>query len=264
MSKFVTFVFDNHNIQDFRVKDFTLENVQGLKVYNSNWFQMSFTNGTKVVKNIYRGKKVSYELVRQLVGNNLKYEDLLFSMDLNCRNAFSALNLNIHDFEEYKKKLEDFKKEYYKTHFCLFTLPDRFSANALMDDNSITIEEFDNNVKLNYSENLKAIGQNAVVGEDYIKEHKFLLELFNNYFIMLIKSCRSLPPQHQNTVFDTIYFHFENFENLMDREDVNFFLDICDYTYGYSNSNSELFNNYRKYINKKYDELENGTGISLE
>lgn len=276
MAKYVEFIYDNGSSEFEEVQDYSIESVKKLNHYNENWYKMVFVEGNKrmfdekildiypatLIKTIYKGKKVSYEIVRQLVGNNLKYKDLLVTMNINCRNAFSSLNLNIQDDEEYSRKLEEFKKEFYKTHFCLFSLPDNFGANAFMDEKSITLEEFDETFKIDYSEDLKVVGQNTMAGEEYIKKHKFILELFHNYFEMLIHTCRSYPVEHQEIVFNTCYFHFENFEDLSSLDDVNFFLDICDYTYGFSNFNKDLFSNYRKFVNKIYEELENGVNLN--
>lgn len=70
-----------------------------------------------------------------------------------------------------------------------------------------------------------------LIGKDYLRENQFTLELFKIYFEMLIQTCKSYFEDIIKAIFHICYFHFEHFENLKSIDEINFFLDICDYTY---------------------------------
>lgn len=154
-------------------------------------------------------------------------------------------------------------KNIFKTHYCLFTLPNNFSANYLENNKTMTVEEFDNEIEINYDDILNNIQVNASLGKEYLRENRFTLELFKNYFKMLIHTCKSCSKDMRESIFYICYFHFENFENLRTIEEVNFFLDICDYTYQFSNYNKELFNQYRNFINEQYKKLDDENDFGL-
>ena len=276
MAKYVRFNFKDKESTYYKVNDFTLENIKKLPSYNEQWLGMTFLDGkmrtfegkildiypAKLIKKIYYGKKISFKEVVQIIGNDLKYKDLLWQMENLCRTSFINLNLNISDAEEYNKKYELYKKDFYKKHYCLFTLPNNFFAYPLEEDNSITIEEFDNNINLDYDVALKNIQMNYLAGKKYIEENQFLLEIFNNYFQMLIKSYNS-HPNNIALIFNICPFHFERIQNLSTLDEINFFLDICNYTYGFTNSNKNLFKIYRNFINNQYKTLDGEENISL-
>lgn len=69
---------------------------------------------SQLISRIYYGKKISYEKVKQIVGSDLRYKDLLWSMDTNCRNSFNMLGLNITDDEEYAKQLSAYRERLFK------------------------------------------------------------------------------------------------------------------------------------------------------
>lgn len=278
MAKYVQFNFEDKEPEYYNVDDFSLETIKKLPSYNEKWFKMTFLDGKKrmfdgkildiypatLINIIYNGKRVSYEETKRIVESDLKYKDLLWSMDTICRNNFSSLGLNFTDEEGYSKQLKSYQQDFDKNHFCLFTLPNNFSASFLEDEKAMTIEDFDSSIKLDYAKDLKNIAMNAAAGQDYLKENQFTMELFKNYFDMLRKFCKAYPKDIQEGIFCICYFHFEHFNNLKTLEEINFFLDICDYTYGFTNGyGKELFNCYREYINEQYKELENEENFGL-
>lgn len=277
MAKYVQFDFGTNDPAFYEVDSFSLENVRKLPAYKEKWIDMIFWDGKKrmfdgkvldiypaqLISKIYYGKKISYERVKQIVGSDLRYKDLLWNMDNNCRNSFNMLGLNITDAEEYSKQFSSYREVFYKTHYCLFTLPNNFSVCQLEDSNKMTVEDFDSDIRLDYDDVLKKIQLNASIGEEYIRENQFILELFKNYFKMLIQACKSYSKDIRETIFSICPFHFENFKNLSTIEEINFFLYVCDYTYQFSNFNSELFNQYRDYINEQYKKLEDENNFGI-
>lgn len=277
MAKYVQFDYGTNEPTFYKVDNFSLENVKKLPAYKKKWLGMSFLDGKRrmfdgkildiypaqLISKVYYGKKISYERVLQIVGSDLRYKDLLWSMDANCRNSFGMLGLNITDDEEYDKQFKLYKEQFYKTHYCLFTLPNNFSAYYLEDNNTMTIEDFDSDIRLDYDKTLKNIQMNASVGKEYLSENQFTLELFKNYFEMLIQACKSYSEDIRKAIFHICYFHYEHFKNLRTIEEINFFLDICDYTYQFSNFNKELFNQYRDFINEQYKKLDDENNFGL-
>ena len=277
MAKYVEFHLETGEQTFRKVDEFSLEKIRNLPTYKEKWLSMSFLDGQKrmfdgkildiypaqLISKIYNGQKISYENVSQIIGNDLRYKDLLWSMDRNCRNSFNMLGLNITDDEEYARQLKAYREKFYKTHYCLFTPPNNFSASCLEDNNAMTIEEFDNDIKLNYNSILKNIQTNATLGKEYLEENKFTLELFEKFFKMLINACKSYSKDFIESILRVYSFNFHNFRNLQTIEEINFFLDICDYTYQFSNYNKKLFEQYRNFINKQYEELEDENDFGL-
>lgn len=101
------------------------------------------------------------------------------------------------------------------------------------------------------------------IGKECMEEHQFALKMYKEYFEMLIHSCRSYSKDIQAIVFGICYFHFENFKNLKTIEEINFFLDICDYAYQFSYSNKVLFDNYRNFVNEEYKKFEDDNDFGL-
>lgn len=116
-------------------------------------------------------------------------------MNVVCRNAFYE-KITFVDEDDYSKKLKDFREEYDRNHYCLFRPP-----NFLGSDNAETVEEFDSTIKLDYDMNFSNVKNNTKLGERYIEEHKFILELFKNYFDMLCISCGSYPDNIKEIIF---------------------------------------------------------------
>lgn len=272
MAKYVEFDFENKKPVYYEVKDFDINTIRALDSYKANWFCMKFLDGEKrmssvyegeildiypaeTLKIVYWGKKTSYAEVKRKVASDLKYKDLLFNMDVACRNSFSSQNIEFVDEADYSERLDVYREDYDKNHYCLFRKPNFFAAFLFDNDKAVTVEEFDEKIKLDYDKDLNNVESNASLGEDYIKSHKFILELFRNYFEMLCDSCRSYPDNIYKIVFSTCPFNFHNFEDLSTIEDINFFLDICDYTY---NLSCDLFKRYRSFVNEYYKQLEQG------
>ncbi len=277
MAKYVEFDFENKKPVYYEVNDFDINTIRALKSYKDSWICMKFVDGEKrmstvhegeildifpadTLKIVYWGKKISYEKVKRIVGNDLKYKDLLGRMNMACRNALFAQNIEFVDEADYSKRLDEYREDFDDNHYCLFRTPNNFISSIFDYPNAITIEEFDKSIKLDYDEYLDSIESNAMYGEEYIKGHEFLLKVFKNYFNMLCETLNS-PDVYPNSdsvceiVFSTCPFNFHNFEDLSTIEDINFFLDICDYTY---NLSCDLFKKYRSFINEYYKQLEQG------
>lgn len=126
MAKYVQFDLGTNEPTFYKVDDFSLENIRKLPSYKEKWLCMSFLDGKKrmfdgkildiypaqLINRVYYGKKVSYEKTLQIVGSDLKYKDLLWSMDSNCRNSFNKLGLNITDDTEYDKQFSLYKEHF--------------------------------------------------------------------------------------------------------------------------------------------------------
>ena len=94
MAKYVEFDFENKKPVYYEVNDFDINTIRALKSYKDSWICMKFVDGEKrmstvhegeildifpadTLKIVYWGKKISYEKVKRIVGNDLKYKDLL-------------------------------------------------------------------------------------------------------------------------------------------------------------------------------------------
>lgn len=201
-----------------------------------------------IEKTIYYGKKISYAKVKQIVGNDIKYSYLLESMRYY---ASREVGLN----EEFD---DDFICQYDEEHYCLFTMPINFDAKVFLNEKSLAIEEFDSEIKLNYDGVLKAIEENGIAGELYIKDHELPLKLFKNFFDMLYSSYNFCSDDICKRVFECYIFNFKLFAAFENLDDINFFLDICDYVYDYSNYCDSFFKKYRAFVNEYYRDLELG------
>ncbi len=275
MAKFVQFDVGTDEPTFYEVEDFSLETIRKLPLYKNTWLRMSFLDGEKrmfdgkildiypseLVSMIYYGKKVSYDEVKQIVEDDLSYKDLLRDMYIRFEDSFCNLNLKFKDDDDYKKQYETYKEKFYKTHYCLFTLPNNFSTYPLSSAKSITIEDFDSDVKLDYSSVLNNIKFNASMGKDYFKENESALYLFKNYFEMLQKICKNSTIDDRKLLFGVLRFHFECIANLQTIDEINFFLDISNYVYKFSNTNREVFNQYKSFINEQYKYLGNNSNL---
>ena len=271
MAKYVEFNIPNRDSVYIEVNDFNLETIKNLPQYNEKWFSIICWEGEpryyeeelldiypgKAVKKIYYGKKISYEEVKQIIGNDLKYRDLLSNMVTFCRNFYGdycrSNNMAIEDVYAYREGLEDFMLDFDKTHYCLFTLPNRFSAEAFFSENTISVEEFDPTIKLDYDKQLNAIRINSEVGKEYIERYKFYLEMFNNFFNVLIDSSSHFFPENYNELFSLLQFNFTFIDGINSIEDINFFLEVFAYTYDIGSFNNDLFEAYKNYIGKEYE-----------
>lgn len=276
MAKYVIFHFNNKPSTFAEVADFGLDTIKDLSDYNEQWTSMQFVDGTRtrneaenndvfsgnLVKSVYYGKRLSYKIVKQIVGNDLKYKDLLWRMNKHCRNAFEIENVNIQSDEEYKDKLRSYSEKFDNEHFLLFIPPNNFRGGVFDSPVSVSIEEFAN-VVLKYDEALMALRLNSAVGEEYLKKNQFVLEFFRNYFDMMNRTIGTLAVDKQIEFFGSCCFHFEDFVAFSSLEDINFFLDVCDYTYGFSTYEKEVFRNYRKYVNNFYEEYDFKDEMSL-
>lgn len=271
MEKYVQFIIPNHGSTYIKVNDFNLETIKNLSQYNEEWFSIICWKGEpryyeeklldiypgKIVKKIYYGKKISYEEVKQIIGNDLKYRDLLSNMALLCRNFYSdycrSNNIDIEDVYAYREGLEDFMLDFDKTHYCLFALPNRFSAETFFSENTISVEEFDPTIKLDYDKQLNAIRINSEVGNEYIERYKFYLEMFNNFFNVLIDSSSHFFPENYDELFSLLQFNFTSIDGINSIEDINFFLEVFAYTYDIGSFNNDLLEDYKNYIGKEYE-----------
>lgn len=277
MAKYVIFHYNNKPSTFVEVNDFEVQTVKALPNYKEEWANMQFFEGTRkhyeeddnnvfsgeLVKSVYYGKRLNYEMVKQFVGNDLKYKDLVWKMNSHCRNSFERENPSIQNSEDYNNKLNTYSKKFDREHFLLFIPPNNFRGGIFDNGVSVSVEEYDASVKLKYDESLMALRLNSAAGEEYLKKHQFLLEFFKNYFDMMNRTISSLTEEKQRGLFESCCFHFEDFVVFSSLEDVNFFLDICDYTYSFSVHMKELFKNYRKYVNDYYQDYDFDEGISL-
>lgn len=109
MAKFVQFDVGTDEPTFYEVEDFSLETIRKLPLYKNTWLRMSFLDGEKrmfdgkildiypseLVSMIYYGKKVSYDEVKQIVEDDLRYKDLLRDMYIRFEDSFCNLNLKI-------------------------------------------------------------------------------------------------------------------------------------------------------------------------
>lgn len=269
MAKYVQFDFGMDEPIYYEVENFGLENIKKLTSYKENWLRMSFLEGeartfdgklldiypSQLIKQVYYGKKLSYAKVKQMIGNDLRYKDLLWQMNKNCKDSFKSLKLSFTDDKDYEKQFTIYEKNFYKTNYCLFTLPNNFSTYKLNDNITMTIEEFDPSIKLDYNDILNNIEINSHIGEEYLNKNQHLLKLFKVFFEMLLKVCKNCSETTTKSIFSVYQFHFENIESLQTVDEIDFFLEIADYVYQFSRYNKELFNQYRNYVNEQYNEF---------
>ena len=269
MAKYVEFNIPNRDSVYIEVNDFNLATIKNLPQYNEKWFsiicwegepryyeeELLDINPSKAVKKIYYGKKISYEEVKQIVGNDLKYRDLLSNMALFCERFYGVYRSNNIDEGIYphREGLENFMLEFDKSHYCLFTLPDWFNPEAFFSENAISVEEFDSTIKLDYDKQLNAIRMNSEVGNDYIERNKFYLEMFNIFFRALIDSSFHFSRENYDELFSLLQFHFTSIDGINDIEDINFFLEVFAYSYNIVSFNNDLFDFYKNYIAKEYE-----------
>lgn len=265
MEKCVEFDFFDKRIVFYDVDNFDLETIRNLPSYHDKWYCMRFLNASKekamsydaffnypsgmIEKTVYYGKKISYAEVRRIVGNDKKYSDLLELMEI-----YSGM-----DAKEGYESADDVQQQLYENNYCLFTMPISFNVRALLEDNALTIEEFDPEIKVNYDGFLKAIEANSVAGDIYIKEHELLLKLFKGFFEMLSSVCQFRSDDDYRTIFESYIFNFKFFAELKNLNDINIFLDICDYIYNFNDyciGCNGLFGKYRAFVNEYYEDLE--------
>lgn len=277
LAKYIQFDLGKNEPVFYEVNNFSLESIEKLPIYKEKWLVMSFLEGEKrmfdgkildiypsqLIGKVYYGKKLTYAEVKQIVGNDIRYNDLLWQMEKNCRDSFCALNVNTNNDEEYYRQFKDYTKNFDRTHYCLFTLPNNFSILQFDDNKTMTVEEFDNRIKLDYTNILNNIQSNAHIGKDYLNKNQLALKLFKNYFEMLLKNCKNYNEDTIKSIFSICQFHFENFTNLQTIEEINFFLEVADYTYQLSNYNRKLFNQYKDFVNMQYKELEEGSTLDF-
>lgn len=264
MEKCVEFDFFDKRIVFYDVDNFDLETIRNLPSYHDKWYCMRFLNTSKedakaygvyfryppsiIEKTVYYGKKISYDEVKQIVGNDVKYSGLLESMKY-----YASMEV-----DGYYESVDDVQHQFDENHYCLFTMPIKFDAKVLLKDNSLTIEEFDPEIKVNYDEVLNSIEANSVAGDLYMTEHEEPLKLFKDFFSMVSSACSFQSDDTCRMIFECYIFNFKNFSEFETLNDINIFLDICDYAYNCSNYNNGLFGKYRAFVNEYYKDLELG------
>ncbi len=184
--KYVEVAYKNKNdfleYEKYTVNDFELETLRRLPFYKTNYTSFKLVQDGSIIKTIYNGKRVCFRDVKNIVGNDARFTSVVRNMGILRYNTYTEKQEEILDEEEY---LLDFDLN----HYCLFTPPNNFDAIILdYDKLSMTIEEFDKDIKFNYEGYFKAISLNSLIAKNYTDNNALALSLFKNYFRMLAKS----------------------------------------------------------------------------
>ncbi len=189
-----------------------------------------------------------------MLNGDLKYQNVLRIIEEMARGSFS------NECTKKGKIITDedpteFYRHFMDNYSCLFTVPDIFNVEYLNRENTMTIEEFDSSVKLEYEDIFQNISLNAKYGKEYYEKYKYLLEIFHEYFTMISVVSKNFKEEDYESLFSIIGFNFFGFKHFTSIEDINLFLEVYEYTYS-NFINKNLFSSYKEYVSKKYgDEL---------
>ena len=261
----------------YKVNDFKFETIYQMPFYKQKYIFFEFWEGKErhlednkeiydifpgeLVKTVIYGKKITYEEVKKTILNDQKYSSLLDSINRDSRNAFynsitqeeyeSLLKENydedyIHAVLFSEERKEEFIEKYDQENYCIFLPPDTFIP--LIDSNMLSIEEYDYNIKLDYTRNLSMISLNSQVGFDYVNDNQEILKTFEIFFDALIRIKNYVNPEE---LFNVMSFnYFDRFESL---EDINFFLSYYKYAKELKGEKLKLLNDYIEYLNATYN-----------
>lgn len=254
----------------YEVNDFSFETISNLPFYNQRYQYFELLSGNKrmfgdkildiypgkVLKTVWYGKRISYEDVKKLILNDPKYEKLLYNINHASTRMYMYLHTgNEEDKEKTKMGEEAFCKKYDKEHYCLFVPPDKFYPAAFDKASSITIEEYDSSIKLDYTSELSLILLNSQLGYKYNSNNKSLLIVFDNYFRMLLNNANYFSNEHD--LFTTIKFDFKTV-GFEDENSIGYFLDYYCYAMKLDGQQLNLFNKYKNYVFEQEDEIKYG------
>lgn len=263
----------------YKVNDFSFETISKMPFYKQKYRCFQLWEGEerhidddqeiydifpgKLVETVFYGKKISYKEVKKIILNDQKYSSLLDSMIWDSRNAFynsitqeeyESLLKEKYD-EEYiyaalfsEEREEKFFKKYDQEHYCIFYPPDTFIP--CRESNMLSIEEYDKNIKLDYTESLSLISLNSQIGFDYINDKREILINFGIFFDALIRINDHVNPEE---LFEVISFNFNSFNGFDSLEDINFFLNYYKYAEGLDGKKLKILNDYIEYLNDTYN-----------
>ena len=151
------------------VPNFDIDTIRKLPFYKSDYYAFKLIDVKEVIKTVYNGRRINFKDTLRLVQNDAKYKALIYHLGLLRQKAFLEQDI----FGE-----EDFINTFDIKNYTLFTIPDNFDPYILeYDKNSITIEEYDPNIKTSFDSYLKLVSLNAKLGESYTQDNALILNL---------------------------------------------------------------------------------------
>lgn len=262
---------DKEDGKYYEVNDFSFETISNMPFYKQKYEYFELWSGNKRmfgseildiypgkrVKIVCYGKRISYEDVKKIILNDPKYENILDSMNHASTREYMYLHTgNDEDKEKVKMGEEEFCKKFDKEHYCLFMPPDKFYTGIFNDkDSSVSIEEYDSNIKLDYSKELSLILLNSQLGYKYNNNNKSLLIVFDNFFNMLLRNIQYFSNEH--ALFTTIKFDFKTV-GFKDEDTIGYFLDYYSYAMKLEGKKLDLFNKYKNYVFEQENEITYG------